>query len=441
MSGRELIYAGIEWDGSSLDRGTLRAQQNYATMAGAQKSYVQGVGVYGETINKLVPIQDRLGNSVSTGGEKIARYGLLASRASGSLQSLGVSSEVMAQGLAVGTEVLAGMASTTLLVAGGIGTVIGVVGGLVKAQNELKKAAAEATAELVKQSRLTGTPMSPVATESTSQQIAIMERDRKKLTDNPVGGFSPAGMWAGAMSAVGVQLPANNIIDEMIGKAATAENKVRELTVAINTMRERMTPPVMTLPEIVVSGSKFMGPTIDSDELRARQEADDYRLEQKYERERIARLPEGDLTEQSVRGRTITSRRTSSPFDFYGNLSPSLYGKEAIDNTTYTADTEKELAKTRDQALAQFNELKSGMESIFGNAFANIGGGFKKMIDGMVKDTGRLLLGKLAGMLATGGATALAGAIGIPLPIMGKSASFGVSAAQSANLQRRFARG
>jgi hypothetical protein len=448
MSNREVIYGGVEWDGTSLDRGAARAVANFGQMRDAQQKYITSVGAYGETVYKLAPAEERHGQAMAASGEKMARYGLLASKFTGTLSQIGVSSEVMSAGVQVATECLAGMASTALLVAGGVGLVVAVVASLVKWQTDLRKATAEATAELVKQANLKGQPIaSPIVREATEIQLAAAERERAKLQRDPLGGGAvPGAAWAGAMGVLGVELPSNTIVDQLIGKGAVAEKKIQDLTDKINVMRQALNPVSLILPETkVYAPGAYDVQATDAQLNEARLLEQDRRRNLGYESERVARLPQGDF---SLSNPTARNKPGQGYYDAFQVRMPEI---QPAKETDWFKNFQEKSAKQVAEYQSNVAQMTSFLTSSFQSAFAVIDQGgaamARSLSNSIISELERVAASKaaawLVGMLFPGAGKAVSAAYGVAGGLIGpaekpnKSMPYGAPGADQANLIRR----
>lgn len=439
MGNREVIYAGVDWDGSSLDRGAAAAKARFAEMSQAQQLMARNMGqLTGSTVS-FEPAAQRAGNAAAASGEKLARYGLLASKASGSLAQLGVSSDVVSAGVQVATEVLAGMASTALLVAGGVGVLIAGVSTLVRWQTDLKKATEEATAEMVKQANLRGTPISsPVGVAATRIQLANLVAERDRLMADPTGGASPAGAWAGMAHAVGIQLPANSLLNEVIGKGAAAETRIASLTEQINKMRQALYPVAMTFPEIVVRGPGAYDVQATDAQISAAQLAEEQRqFDLEIERTRLSRLYQADFTPSDATVPRVPGwdRRShfAGPHPFFSTV-------QMPDNPGWVAARAKDHTDVK-EFEDEITQMTAYSERMFSSMFSNIEKGWTAMAKSMAQTFQGIVVEIVSKKAADwfvdavfAGATAGAGA-------RSKSMPYGQSQAAVANYARRARRG
>jgi hypothetical protein len=228
--------------------GVERGAQKIVTMLDVVTGKLVTMGATGSTSAEQVnqSIQ-RVGNTAATSGEKLARYAMFGSRLTGTMNGLGVSSEVVAQGFMIATEAMQGMLTTTGMVLGGVGLLIAGIGALAMHQKRLKEETEAATAQLLKQAQSPFYQASPQERESWRNDLKDSSAELAKLDRQKYAAEQDLD-WARKARSLdeGVYRKALDKVILMQAKAQALEQHIRDLKIALTT-------PVSFMPTTTVT--------------------------------------------------------------------------------------------------------------------------------------------------------------------------------------------
>jgi hypothetical protein len=399
------------WNNAGIVSGVAQARSQLAGLAQAAQQYSVTLGQYGEPVYRLVDSTQKVGSAAAISGEKMAKYGTLAAKATGSLQAMGVSSEVLAAGIGVASEAMQGLASTATLIAGGIGIAAAAIGLLVTGQRELKKATEEASAALARQARERGEPIVKDSVRAgIERQIAELESERDAM--GPIKGV-PKKLLAVKMGLSSVTGGSSwGLGNDIANGAVVAAAKVEELNKRIKELREGLN---------VRAGATDAWSELD-------------RTGPDWNPNRPGRGGAGSSSQ--VRA-DWSGQWWQGPEQAPSWTRNQLPLGEGIGVTASPAM--EQLSRDKDRAM----QMANAMESLLGTAFSNIGKGWETTVKAM----GTQFLSMIEQVVAKAIAMKVAESIfNVVLPgsgslISGAGKSYGSAGAKSMNAGWRAARG